>query len=232
VIVVGATLPPFKMGGPEGYWASWLTNAAQIKQSHPDVYFVVALELDARGLEHFQPLLRRMDEVGAFENRIVTFSYDDGDDQINSGNRLVRICTGRNLLTQWAVDAGASHILFADADTAIPGDAIPKLLELDWPVCGGRVPTYCLSGQPIRSYPFPVSQHMNTAGFLLVAREAFRRLRWRTDPDLGLTDDPCYHADATALGWPTRVREDCVAAHYPPAIGPLEVRGHDLKVYR
>lgn len=232
MIVVGTTLPPFKIGGPEGYWANWLTNAAEIKTSHPNVVFVVALEVDARGLEHFLPLLERLDTVEAYENRILTFSYDDGAESISSGNRLVRICTGRNLLTQWAVDTGASHILYVDADTAIPGDAIPKLLEVEWPIVGGRVPTYCLNGPVVGDYPFRVTEHMNTAGFLLVARDLFRKLRWRTDPDLGLTDDPCFDADARALGFPTRVREDCVAAHYPPAIGPLEVRGHDLKVYR
>jgi hypothetical protein len=228
VILVGCTIPPYKMGGPDGYWSSWLANAEAIRQSH-DVRFVAVLEHDARGLDPFRPLLYRLARLGGM---VLGFSYDDGAASITTGNRLVRICTGRNLLTQWAVDNGASHILYTDADTAIPGDAIPKLLEVDWPVVGGRVPTYCLEGPDVGGYPFRVTEHMNTAGFLLVARDVFRTLRWRTDPDLGLTDDPCYHADATALGFPTRVREDCVAEHFPPCIGPLEERGHDLAVRR
>lgn len=230
-LVVGTTIPPFKLGGPEGYWANWLTNARAIRDSHPDVYFVVALELDARGTDHFQPLFDRFEALGLPWGAL-TFSYDDGADRITTGNRLVRICTGRNLLTQWAVDNGATHLLYVDADTAIPGDAIPKLLEVDYPIVGGRVPTYCLEGPVVGDYPYRVTEHMNTAGFLLVHRDLFRQLRWRTDPDLGMTDDPCYHADATARGYPTRVREDCVASHYPPAIGPLEQRGHDLVVHR
>lgn len=229
MIAVVSTLPPFKMGGADGYWSSWLANAEAIRDSHDDVRFVAALEQDARGLDPFRPLIDRLAHVGGM---VLGFSYDDGATTITTSNRLVRICTGRNLLTQWAVDNGASHILYADADTAIPGDAIPKLLEVDWPVVGGRVPTYCLEGPVVDGYPFRVAEHMNTAGFLLVARDVFRKLRWRVDPDLGMTDDPCFHADATALGFPTRVREDCVAAHYPPSIGPLELRNHDLKVYR
>ena len=228
-VVMAATLPAWKMD-EDGYWSSWLTHAEQIRDSHPDgVTFLAVLELDARGRAPFTPLLDRLADL---DGHVWTFSVDDGAQRIDSRNRLVRICTGRNLATHYAQDVGASHILFADADTIIPPDALPKLLAVDWPVAGGRVPTYCLSGPAVPGYDFPVTEHMNTAGFLLVARQAFSRLRWRLDADAGLTDDPCYHADAAELGWPTRVREDCVAAHYPMAIGPVEHRGHDLTVYR
>jgi hypothetical protein len=77
----------------------------------------------------------------------------------------------------------------------------------------------------VPEYPFPVQSHMNTAGFLLIAREVFRRLRWRFDLEAGLTDDPCYYRDAKELlGVPTYVRKDVIGRHWPEAIPPLEDR--------
>lgn len=227
--VLASTVPAWKMNDP-GCWGSWLTNAETIRASNPDgVDILAVLEVDARGREPFTPLLDRLAEL---DGHVWTFSLDDGAERITTRNRLARICTGRNLATHYAQDRGAAWLLFADADTAIPADALPKLLEVDWPIVGGRVPTYCLTGPKVDGYDFPVTSHMNTAGFLLVHRSLFTRLRWRIDADRGLTDDPCYHQDATALGYPTRVREDCVAAHWPPAVGPVEGRPHDLTVYR
>jgi len=234
MIVVGSTIPAWKMD-EAGYWASWLLNAEQIAASHPDlleVRFIAVLELDARGREPFAPLLARIADLRGI---VWTFSLDDGAMVITGSNRLVRICTGRNLISQYARDHHATHVLFADADTMIPGDAIPKLLELDWPIVGGEVPTYALHlgpQGPVEGYPFPVVQRNNTAGFLLVASELFRRLSWRVDVAAGMTDDPCYAADAIAAGYPTRVRCDVVGAHWPPSIGPVEQRGHDLVVRR
>jgi hypothetical protein len=60
----------------------------------------------------------------------------------------------------------------------------------------------------------------------------FRKLRWRSDPDENLTDDPCWHQDALALGVPTYVRKDVVGRHHPESIGPIEGRGHDMTVVR
>jgi hypothetical protein len=83
--------------------------------------------------------------------------------------------------------------------------------------------------------PFPrcadVREHWNTAGALLVRREAFRFLRWRTDLDEGLTDDPCFQYDAAAIGFGlTWVRHDTYWHHEP--LGPLDGRGHDLSIIR
>lgn len=258
MIVVGTTIPPWKIGPEVGYYAAWLDHAQEIAQSaalEDDVVrFLVVLELDARGVEVFSPLLRLM--LDKIQATILTFAYDDGRESVTTGNRLIRICTGRNLITQWAVDNHASHILFVDADTSIPGDALTKLIAVKYPIVGGRVPTYCLEGPRVMIGKLPhregctwpplgnegmcdcgvldwrITQHMNTAGFLLVRRDLFNRLRWRVDLDKGLTDDPCYDNDATELGFPTWVREDCVAQHYPMSIGPVEVRGHDLSIYR
>lgn len=216
-----------------GYWASWLMHAEAIRDSVADeVRFMAVLELDARGRDPFAPLLARLRDLHAV---VWTFSFDDGALSITGSNRLIRIVTGRNMVSQYARDHHASHVLFADADTLIPGDALPKLLAMDWPIVGGEVPTYALHLGPhkvIDDYPFPVVQRNNTAGFLLVASELFRRLSWRIDPAAGMTDDPCYQYDAAALGYPTRVRCDVVGAHWPASIGPVEQRGHDLVVRR
>lgn len=255
MIVVGATMTGFATGRRESC-LSWLESAEELAASHPDgVRFFAALELDARGLEPFALVLERLAQLGG---EYWTYTLDDGRTEVTTGNRLGHICAGRNLITDYALGAGASHILYLDADMCPPADALPKLLELRHPLVGGEVPTYALSGPTVHghhtchpeawhrgrsarevascsweAYPFPVQQHMNTAGFLLVAREVFRRLRWRWDMDAGMSDDPCYHADARDhLGVETYVRKDCIGRHWPESIPPLEGRGYDLRVIR
>lgn len=237
MILVGCTLTTFAMGDPE-IWGSWLTNV----QTHPDheVRYIAAIEVDGRGLDPFVPLLRRLGEFGG---QAVTFRIDDRD-TITSANRLAHITAGRNLLTDIAVDNGAEWLFFMDADTEHPPDALPRLLELDHPLTGCHVPTYCLDGPPARKglhanaaeaakwLKMDVRVHMNTAGSCLVRRDLFRLLRWRHDPDAGMTDDPCYHHDARQLGVEWLVRHDCLATHHPQSIGPLEGRPHDLSVAR
>lgn len=231
MILVGSTIPAYKMDDPAN-WGAWLANADAISESHPDgVKYFATLETDARGLAPFTPLLARLKEIGGV---YWTFSIDDGADLITTDNRLVRICTGRNLITEHAVREGVSHVLFVDADMSIPDDSIPKMLELEWPIVGGFVPTYTAiyAGPQIHEYPFEVHEHANTAGFLLVDRVLYRKLRWRVDVPAGLTDDPCYHADAFELGYPTRVRYDLIGKHVTSVTYAVEQRGHDLRIRR
>lgn len=256
MIVVGATIPPYKYDHALQV-SSWLVNARATAALSEVTYFA-ALEIDARGVSVHAPVL---DELKTLPSVTWTFSLDDQAHSLNSDNRLARICTGRNLITQYAHDIGASHILFLDSDIAVPAIAIQRLLEVDWPIVGGHVPTYCLNGPSVRCQKIDtdaretwaidvggtrrlvadrpllpdgidVREHMNTAGFLLVRRDLFRKLRWRWDKDAGLTDDPCYHADACSLGYPTWVRHDVIGRHWPPSIGPVERRGHDMQIYR
>jgi hypothetical protein len=210
---------------------SWLDTAEDLRASHPDgVQFFAALETDARGLGPFRLVVDRLLELGG---AVWTYSIDDGRIKITTGNRLHHICAGRNLITDYAYGHGASHILYLDADMRPPADALPKLLEMGHPLVGGHVPTYNLSGPRVQSYPYPVERHMNTAGFLLVAREVYRKIRWRYDTDAGMSDDPCYHHDAhTYLGIDTHVRKDVIGRHWPESIPPLEQRGYDRTVVR
>lgn len=249
MIVVGATTVAWKCDGTEEL--AWLTHAEQMATT-ADVRFVATLEQDARGDIPFQALLDRLDSLGG---DVWRYRYDDQAETITAKNRIRRICAGRNMLVDYAIDAKAEWILHLDTDLTPDPDCIPKLLEVDWPIVGGDVPSYCLSGETLEAHPckvwlevgqvwpqahparadgvpfgFPVQRHWNTAGFLLVHRSLFRRLRWRVDPDAGMTDDPCYAQDALMAGWPTLVRKDAIGRHATCA--PMEARGLDLRVYR
>jgi len=222
VIVVGATMTYFALTDPAAC-LSWLETAEQLRESYPDgVEFFATFELDRRGPQPFSPVMDRLTELGG---TWWTYSYADGRTEVSSANRYGHICAGRNLITDYAVSHQVDHVLFLDADICPPPDTLPKLLEMRHPLVGGEVPTYGLHGKPVPGYPFPVQEHWNTAGFLLAARPVFRYVRWRFDPDLGMTDDPCYAADARDyLGVPTYVRKDVIGRHWPEAIPPLEDR--------
>lgn len=227
MIVVGTTLAAFVMDIKDT-WSSWLRNSEELSRDY-DVQYFAAIEVDSRGLEPFAPLVRRLEEIGGMYH---SYSIDDGRTEVTSANRLRHICAGRNLVQDFALERRATHVLFLDADTMPPADAITKLLEMDHPLVGGQVDTYNLSGPPVDRYPYPVEEHMNTAGFLLVGEPLLTRLRWRWD--WGMTDDPCFHRDAIEFfGIPTYVRKDVKGTHFPQHIPPIEQRGHDdMKVYR
>lgn len=262
MIVVATTLHAYVTDQADTSLA-WLYNAEAIAASHPEgVQFFAALELDARGLDPFAPLIARMSEI---RNKLRddidlpwrdydywTFSFDDHATEIRTDNRVRRITMGQNMANDYAMSVGASHLLFCAADCAPDPDVLPKLLELDHPICGPEIPTYCLSGptptvtklhgvsgdavevdEPL--FPFPVQEHMASAACILLARDVFRQLRWRSDGDAGMTDDPCLHHDAlTYLGIPTYVRKDVFARHYPEAIGSIESRhpGDARRIHR
>jgi hypothetical protein len=228
MIVVGSTMAAFVMD-QEPTWSSWLQNHESIVKSHPDgVHYFAAIEIDKRGVEPFTPLL---DRLASINGNYFTYSLDDYRTEVTSGNRITHICMGRNIIQDYAYGLHASHILFLDADTAPDPDTLPKLLEMQHDLVGGNVGTYGLSGPKVDKYPYYVEEHMNTAGYLLVAQKIYSRLRWRWE--WGLTDDPCYNKDSVEFfNTPTYVRKDCVGQHYPQYIGPIETRGHDMVVVR
>jgi len=230
VIIVGSTCASWKCNGIGEL--AWLRHAEEMIEDAASVghelLFFATLETDARRQTPFIGLLDRLEDL---PSSFWTFSLDDGAKEITTMNRLVRICTGRNLIHEKALREFASHILFLDTDTEVPGDSISKLLELNHPVVGGEVPNYRLRGPEVTGFPFPVQEHWNTAGFLLVQRDVFTRIRWRTDHQLGLSDDPCFDHDAHAAGFGhTWVRKDVVGAHIE-ALCPVEEREADRKVH-
>jgi hypothetical protein len=231
LIVVGTTLTHYAMAHRET-WATWLDTAEGLLEHSPEpLKFFAAIEVDGRGEAPFAALISRLQEM---DSDWWIFRLDDGrTEAFTAAARLPHICTGRNLIAERATALGASHVLYLDADCCPPADAIPKLLELAEPYVGGEVPTYCLHGRKVIGYPFPVEDHMPVAAFLLVAREVFKRLRWRWDPELGMHDDAAYHHDAEQLlGIRALVRKDVVARHCPERIGPVETRfpGRDMSV--
>ncbi len=256
-VTVGATLTAFAMGD-ELTWSNWLTTAEDMRVEADavgaSVRFFAAIEVDSRGLEPFAPLVRRLEDVN---DRLPdkdrrqcwwTFSIDDGRTEVTTQNRLRHIAAGRNLVSEFAYDAGSTHLLYLDADTRAEAAAVAKLLEVGLPYAGGHVPTYCLDGprvtsklvvnaagdEEIRNFSsMDLRRHWTTAGFLMVERDVFKRVRWRYDLERGMTDDPAYAADCEELlGVIPVTRHDCIATHHPAVIPPLEYRGHDLRVER
>jgi hypothetical protein len=225
VIVVGSTCAPWKCNGKEEI--AWLETADQMRDS-ADVKFFAALETDRRGLSPYSKLLGHLKyNLGDHW----TFSLNDNENEVTSHNRFIRITTGRNLITEYAMRTNATHILFLDTDMRVEGDCLPKLLEVDHPVVGGNVPAYCLGGPIVGNYPFEVQHYMTTAGFLLVSREVFSMVRWRHNGDAGMTDDPCYQYDASLMGFETRVRMDVIGTHVGPLVD-VSLRDGDRTHYQ
>lgn len=238
MIVIGTTTAPYKVLTDDDA-ERWFVGAEELAQTTydatgEDVTYFAALEYDGRGMDIYQDFLAQGEELSQSPHLgfdYYTFSLNDQEPELDGTNRLFRICTGRNLVHEYAQrDRDISHILFVDSDLIIPPDSVIKLLEVGRPICGGDVPSYCMNGPRVSGYDFPVEKHWNTAGFLMIRREVFRRLRWRADIEAGSTDDPCFAMDAEAAGFgETYVRKDLIGHH--KSLVQLEHRGHDLKVY-
>lgn len=237
VALVTTTAPYKALDGEDLQWLKGVEDRIKLAEDAGlgPVYIFAALEIDSRGKGMYASLFARFNELEAqgISCSYWTFQLNDHADEVDGINRLFRICTGRNLCHEWAIrDASITHLFFIDSDLMIPNDSIVKLMEVGQPVAGGDVPAYCLGvGHPFREeYGYPVCTHWNTAGFLLVNREVFRRIRWRHDLEAGATDDPCFAADAEAAGFgPTFVRKDLIGIHGP--LVPMEHRGHDRSRY-
>ena len=225
-ILVATTIAPYKVDGTE---LNWLTHAAAWREQH-DARFFAAIEVDARGMAPFERFCLRLRELGG---NWWSFQIDDGASEITTENRLLRICTGRNLSTEAALrDPSVSHVLFLDSDVSPAANSIPELSRLKRPLAGGEISTYCLSGpKVITSDQKIVEEHWNTAGYLLVRRDVLRSVRWGWDPDGGLTDDHWYQQSAEKLGFGvTWVHKGIVGTHLP--LCPLETRGIDRTIHR
>lgn len=143
-IVVGCTLPVFKMHGDPMNWGAWLINAEAVKASvDDDVRYMCAIETDARGLTPFEPLLRRLDEI---DGDYWTFQVDERAEVRTTANRLQHIVTGHNMVGYYGIENGASHVLFLASDTQCRDDVLPRLLELDVAAAACHITTYCLDG--------------------------------------------------------------------------------------
>lgn len=242
MIVVGTTLSAMAMSDDDA-WRGWLYNARDLRsQTDHEVHFFAAIEMDRRRLMPFGPLVIELDRLareggdtlGHKWESMWTFSLDDGRNKVTFDNRLRHITTGQNLVRDFAMSNGASHLLFMAADCAYPADALNRLLEVDVPIIGGHVPTYCLDGPevPVLAQHGDIRAHMPTAAFVLLRRDFFSATPWRWDADAGLSDDPAMYEDALKAGIQPLVHHDVVGRHYPEAIGGYESRGYDTQVVR
>lgn len=230
-IVVATTLTTFAMDNPQ-VWGSWLKHAEQMQfraQAY-DLDFFAAIEVDARGKDLFKPLVDRLEELGG---SYFYFMLDDGRTTVTTPNRQRHLAMGENLCSDYCTEEQADYMLFCAADCAPPPDVLPKLLAVNWAYVGAEIPTYCLSGPEVEGYDFPVQKQLASAACVLIARPLFKRIKWRYDPEGGMTDDPSFQYDAWNLfNVESLVRKDCVAKHYPESIPAIEQRGYDLKVHR
>lgn len=232
-IVVGTTIASFAMSEPDA-WSSWLKHAerqqAIAAEAGHDLRHFAAIQTDARGIEPFADLCNAIGELGG---EWWTYSLDDGRTRVSMTNRWRHITVGQNLVVDYCqARADCSHLLFLAADCAAPSDIVPRMLEMDHPLVAPFISTYGLRGPRVlsskvtgHSYPYHVEDSMASAAALFIARDVFRRIRFRWDLDTGMSDDPCFHADARdLLGIPTYVRHDVLARHYPEAVGAYETR--------
>lgn len=234
MIVVASTIGPWKAGQPEEGDIAWLDKAKEMQGLSPEpLHFFCAVETDARGLEPYSRLYARIIKLRrSVPFTVWQFSINDETPEISGGNRLIRICTGRNLAHEFAMRNQASHILFLDTDIEVQdAGCIGKLLELDRPVAAGHVPAYCLDGPRVENAPGDTREHWTTAGFLFLRRDVFLKLRWRWDLDEGLTDDPAFQEDAVHWGFgQTWVRHDVLGIHVEPLV-PVDDRQADRTLY-
>jgi hypothetical protein len=233
-VVVGTTLPTMAMGDTDA-WSSWLKHAerqrAMADDCGYDLRHFAAIQVDARGIEPFAPLL---DRLAGLNGEHWVYSLDDGRTSIEMTNRWRHITVGQNLVTEYCQsDAEVEWLLFLAADCAAPSDIVPRMLEMDHPLVAPYISTYGLRGPAAEGYPFPVEDTMASAAAIFINRSIFRRIRWRWDLDDGMSDDPCFHHDALKLlNTPTHVRMDVLARHYPESVGDYESRGYDTAVVR
>lgn len=238
ILVASLVAPPI-LDDPRR-WASWIRNHEAIKESVPDteVRYYCAVELDGRGLAPYRDAgwLNMAETAGvSFE----TFTYGSGRTILHTENRLKHICLGRNIISQHAItDPGITHIMGLDGDVSPPPDILPNLLAVNYPLVSAHIPTYCFISPDIYINPrnpdqdYPATWRvqptpMSSAGAWLAERWVFSSLRWRTDPALGMSDDPSYLFDmkhVLGVDPPILQRTDTIAEHWPPTIGPIETR--------
>ena len=229
LMVIGTPLVGWKCDRGEDM--TWLENSAAIKEKFPKAIWFAALELDHRGLEPFQRVIAALNEV---EGIYWTFTINDNETVVESGNRWIRIETGRNLIREYAQRSRLDAVLYVDSDTVLTVQILEKLLEVDHPLVGVNVPQYGLSGKIVNEHP-RIEEHWTTAGMLLVNSPAYYDLPWHHNLNIGLSDDPAFQYMACRLrqhvpdgiGEPygqTWVRKDISAEHRGQLIA-VEARG-------
>lgn len=226
--VIGTPLVGWKVD--RGEHMAWLQSRKVILEKFPNVKFFASFELDSRGTEVFSEVINALKEVNG---DYWTYTINDMEDVVTSGNRWIRIETGRNLIREfaqrhrkmsghhWGEDCTEQNygvvnyeaILYVDSDMFVDVNTVEKLFEIDHPIVSVDVPAYGLKGEVVNANP-RIEEHWNTAGMLLVNSPAFYDLPWSHNSLLNLSDDPAFQHHAVRLGYgQTWVRKDVKANH-------------------
>lgn len=239
-IVVATTAAPFAVLTDTRVGTSWLDTGEELivdslVNGHELRYFA-ALEYDARGTGIFAPIRERFDaleKAGAAAATEWYYTLEDGRTEVTTKNRLRHLTMGQNLASEYATAIGAEWLLFMAADCTPDPQTFSKLLPHNRKYIGGHVSTYCLDGPAVPYASGDLRYHMPTAAYVLLHRDVFKVLRWRSDPDEGLTDDHALYRDALQLlGIEAVVDHGCIGRHYPESIPAIEDRGYDLNIHR
>jgi hypothetical protein len=241
--VIGTPLVGWKVDRNEHM--ALIKNKDEILKKFPNARFFAAFELDNRGVDVFKDVIDSLRDVNG---DYWTYSINDGEREVTSKNRWIRIETGRNLIREfaqrvrkmsghhWGEDASLENygsinydaILYVDSDTYLDSEMIEKMFEIDHPLVGVNVPGYGLSGKTISRSP-KIQEHWTTAGMLLVNSPAFYDLPWGYNAIMNLSDDPTFQDHAVRLGYgQTWVRKDISAKHMGQLI-PVENRRIPLR---
>lgn len=214
-ITVCATTAAWCCNGTE---LNWLTHGQNWAER--GARFVLSVQTGLGDDDRLRAIHERVRSLGG---SIIEFSIGDDIRRITSGGRLDYITVGRNLAMQRALRHFPEWLMFLDVDLIVPEDSIDRLLEVEYQVVGGDVPSYGFNNPPtLVEYRFPVVERWNTAGFLLVHRDIAEKVRWRYNLRRGMSDDPCFDESVSDLGYPTRVRLDVKGQH--PPLAPVESR--------
>lgn len=234
-ILIGTPLVGWKVLKNEH--KQWISDIEKIRTKFKNATFFVALEIDSRGLNEYGDFI---EELKSLNIDFWTYSINDGEDIVTSGNRWIRIETGRNLVREraqrlrriegnhWGEEVqqmswvNYDAVLYVDSDVYLTCEILEKLLEIDHYMVSADVPIYCLSGPVVNENP-RVEEYWNTAGLLLVNAPQYYDLPWYSNRYLNMSDDPTFQYLAKRLyGSFTWVRKDIQAQHKP--VGPVENR--------
>lgn len=234
-ILIGTPLVGWKVA--KGEHKKWIDDIDAIKNKFPYVKFFAALEVDSRGIGEYGEFI---DELKNLDIDFWTYMINDGEENVNSFNRWIRIETGRNLVREYAqrgreiepphwghpVQQESSRtyesVLYVDSDMSLTCEILEKMLEIDHYMVSVDVPIYCLSGPVVNENP-RVEEHWNTAGMLLVNSPQYYDLPWYSNRNLNISDDPTFqHLAHRLYGSFAYVRKDICAKHDP--VAAVEVR--------
>ena len=206
-----------------------------IALTHPDVEIYLNIETD--NIANFDPVFDLLKASGK------KFHYDIWKSESSwaakpafdqDQARLHPICIGRNMSIQAAMTLGATHIFQVDADVMVPPDSVERLLKIGRPLAGGVVPGRGAHGHV--QYVSHIKGNWNgyteceyaTCGFVLIARELFSLLKFRSGPHnrerhIMLSEDPAYGTDAhDLLGFPWWTLDmNLKAKHWDDPVKPL-----------